>query len=149
MRRFQEQAGFTLIETLLYAFFVSLIVGGALGAAYSIIQNSDHMNAQVAAQEDATFVTRKIIWAFNGATSVSTTPATLTVHRASAPTTVVFDMNSSSLRIKKDAAAPVFLTGIGSTISSVSFTHLTSPEGVMTAFFVNGQQFTLTTYLHP
>lgn len=144
-----SQSGFTLIETLLYAVFLSFMLGGTLGAAFQIIQNSDRMSAQIAAQEDATFIIRKLDWALTSATDVAVpTPTTLIVSRASAPTLTTFDLSGSDLRMARGAASPAALNGTANPIASLSFTRFASPKGIRATFSINGQPFTMTYYLH-
>ena len=141
------QSGFTLIETLLYVLFLSLILSAALGAAYSIIQGSERTTIQVATAEEANFLSRKISWALTGASAVSFPAADhLSITRWSTPTSVDFRLNAGAMEMDRGDGW-VVLTGAGNTISSVSFDHLTSPEGVQANFAVNGTAFVLTKYL--
>jgi type II secretory pathway pseudopilin PulG len=142
-----SQAGFTLIETLLYVLFLSFIIGGALGATYEIIQNGDRTAILIADAAEANFLLRKLDWALIGASAVSfPAPGQLAVTRWSTPTSVRFRLNSTDMEMD-DGDGWTVLNGNGMAISSVSFTHLTTPEGVRTDFAVNGLTYTMTKYL--
>ena len=143
----KTDAGFTLIETLLYALFLSFIIGGALGATYEIIQNGDRTAANIASAAEANFLLRKLDWALTGASGVSfPAPGRLAITRWSAPSDVQFRLNGNDMDIDTGDGWTV-LNGAGMAIASVSFTHLTAPEGVRTNFSVNGLMYTMTKYL--
>jgi len=142
-----SQSGFTLIETLLYVVFLSLILSGTLGAAYSIIQGSDHMTIQVVTAEEANFLSRKMSWALTGASALSfPSPGRISITRWGTPATVDFRLNAGAMEMNRGGGW-IALTGADDTVSSVSFDHLASPEGVQVHFTINGTAFVLTRYL--
>ena len=151
MRKIKHNAGFTLIETMLYIALFAIIIGGAIVTAYSIIESGGKNEAKFQVQEEANFLLRKINWALTGADSLSTTasPPTLTVHKG--VTTLVFSLNvaSASLQLKTNAAAPVPLSSRNVVIASLSFQPSTigTLNAVRSTFTVNGEKFETTKYL--
>ena len=144
--------GFTLIETLLYALFLSFILSGTLGAAYQIIQSSDRLSLQVTAVEEANFLNRKIDWALTDSTISSPAPgtssSTLSVNKAGS---LIFDLNGTDARLKRGAASPLVLNSAAAPVSGLTFYHIAAvgsqPEGIRANFVVNGFPFSITKYL--
>lgn len=55
--------GFTLIETLVYIALLGILMGGAMLAVYQLIANVGQVNANIAIEEEANFLLRKVNWA--------------------------------------------------------------------------------------
>lgn len=120
--------GFTLIETLIYLFILSTILGALLLSVYSIFETSDSVQSTVELVENAKFYEQKTRWALTGATQInspasSSTAASLSLNRADTANPVVFDLSGGVARIKIGAANPVPLTNGFVTVSSLSFSN--------------------------
>ena len=63
----KKNAGFTLIEVIIYIGLFAIVIGGGMLATYSIIQSTSAGTNQVILQEEANFLLRKIDWALTGA----------------------------------------------------------------------------------
>ncbi|MEK7536067.1 MAG: type II secretion system protein [Patescibacteria group bacterium] len=155
----RKQSGFTLIETMIYLALFSIIIGGSMITAYSIIENSDKTQAQVVLQEEANFMLRKLDWAITGSSSItlpmvgsSGTGLELTKSIG----TIEFQLNGNKLQIKKGAGAFLDLNNANVTIDSLFFAHVAGgggkPESVVTTFVLvdnygHNQTFSQTKYL--
>ena len=161
MRKYNKKnsTGFTLIEIVIYLALFSIIIGGGMIAVYEIIQSADAGENQVILQEEANFLLRKIDWALTGATSVAVTsfPQTFSVTKSGLPT-LLFDYNSSNLRLKRGSSSAVILNSSSITVSNLSFVKTVvsgKPDAITTTFTLttaqNGrntsQVFTTTKYL--
>lgn len=71
--------GFTLIEVLIYIGLYSIIMGGAVVAAYAIFESSAHNQTKAMVEEEGNFLAGKIDWALSKAQSASVAGDTLTV----------------------------------------------------------------------
>ena len=158
-RKNSKNRGFTLIEVVIYLALFTIIIGGGMVSTYSIIESTNAGSNQVTLQEEANFLLRKVDWALIGASSVSViiSPPTLIVTKTGLPT-LLFDLNSSNLRLTRGGASPVILNSSNTKVSNLSFTHITGggkPDAITTTFTLttaqNGrntsQIFTTTKYL--
>jgi prepilin-type N-terminal cleavage/methylation domain-containing protein len=67
----KKQAGFTLIETVIYLALFGIMFSGAIAGAYSIMESSNRNHAWAMAQEEGQFLIAKIGWAVSNAKSAS------------------------------------------------------------------------------
>lgn len=67
----KNDAGFTLIEMLVYLGLFALIMTGAFVGAYQLIEHSVRTQAHVERSEELGFILRKITWMLGSASSVS------------------------------------------------------------------------------
>src|SRR4030042_506817 len=139
-----SQAGFTLIESLLYIALFSIIIGGALVAVYQMIESSDAVSAKNIVEMEGSFLLRKIDWALTGAFQVDTiSPHHLFIEKkeidyCSATTTYEFYLNSTNLILRKGCTAPTSFAGYPLSGTSVKiegldflkFTALEKPDGI-------------------
>lgn len=157
MKRFQSLKGFTLIETIIYTALFSLIIGLVIGAVYNIIEGSDDLQKNIIANAEAHFLTRKVEWALTGVSLINSpasgfTNTSLSVDKINyAQNPVVFDLDSSNLRIKKGSASPVILNNENVAISDLQFEHLAAslyrPAAIKASFKVNSEPYSTTIYL--
>lgn len=153
-RKQKTNAGFTLIETLIYVALFVIMLGGSLGAVYQIIQSSNAANAKMIMNDEANFLLRKINWALAGASNVSVpTPQKLTVYKATPPpggNPIVFDLNGGNLRIARGTGAPTVLNSANISVASLSFQKIAEagrPDAIKTSFKINSQEFETLKYL--
>jgi len=67
-----SQLGFTLFETLIYIALFGFIMSGAIVSAYQIFEGTSQVQSIAQREIELNFLLRKINWAIDGATSVST-----------------------------------------------------------------------------
>lgn len=75
------EAGFTLIETLVYLALFAIMIGGIVLASYMLFESSDRNQAKAMLQEEKNFLLSKINYALSGAKTVSASGATLAVSK--------------------------------------------------------------------
>ena len=158
MSKSSRKNGFAIIEVVVYLALFSIIIGGGMVAVYQIIQSTDAGENQVILQEEANFLLRKINWSLTGADTVDVPSSTsLSVDKPGMPT-LLFDLNSSNLRLKTGSDPAVILNSESISVSGLSFSKTVSsgkPDAIATAFTLttvqNGrnmsQEFTTTKYL--
>src|SRR5581483_3447430 len=69
--------GFTLIEVVVYLALFAILFGGAVLAAYNIVESSGRNQSKADIQQEGEFIIGKINWALSGAASVSSPGAGL------------------------------------------------------------------------
>lgn len=170
---FIKNAGFTLIETIIYLGLFGLIIGGGMVATYQIIQGSQQTNNQVIVNEEATFLLQKINWALAGAANITTptsstaaTNLSLTKIIAGTPTILTFEINAddascpvNSLCLKRPAMSVEPLNSSSISVTNMSFLRQPAANGkpdAITASFtltalqageIESQNFSTTKYL--
>lgn len=150
----KTNAGFTLIETLIYVTLFVVMIGGSLGAVYQIIQSTNAANAWIVVNNEANFLLRKINWALTGASAVSVpSPQDLQIYKTTPPpggNPIVFDWNGGNLRMARGGGAPVILNSVNIAVASLSFQKIVEtgrPDAIKTGFKINGQNFETLKYL--
>lgn len=140
-----NKTGFTLIESIIYLALFAIIIGGGMVATYQIIQATDASTNHVILQAEANFLFRKIDWALNGATSITTpadaTPTTnLIVNKNinGSPTELTFTLSGTDLALERGSAGANILNSSSITVDALSFKQ--DPTDSITT------DFTLTTY---
>ena len=68
------RSGFTLIEVIIYLALFSILIGGALVSAYSLIESNERNQTKAIVQNEGAFVLAKIDWALSGIQSVDQPP---------------------------------------------------------------------------
>lgn len=63
--------GFTLIETIVYLALFSILMGGAVVAAFNIFEGAGRQATRTMLEEEGNFLIAKINWAVSGAQSVN------------------------------------------------------------------------------
>jgi hypothetical protein len=149
--------GFTLIETLIYAALISVVIGFSLMATYQIIDGSEKLNEKINTEEEAGFLLKKIEWSLIGAETVisplsGATSSVLSVNKANFPdNSLVFDLDSYFLRLKRGAGTPVILNSQNVKIANLVFEHLAAdgnkPAGIKTSFYADEKPYEITVYL--
>ncbi len=156
MDLFKRIRGFTLIETIIYSVLIAVIIGYSIGGVYSLIQDSQRLNARAIIDEEANFLLKKIDWALSSVDLVllpvaGTIGSSLSLNRFSFPLNpIVFDLNSGNLRMSYSLSQPVILNNDRVVVTNLSFQHIApvglKPAAIKTTMTVNGRVYTMTMY---
>lgn len=124
-----NQKGFTLIETLIYAIIFVIVIGGMVSFAFAMLTSSQRANTQIEISDNARFLTQKLQRAIQGAASINSpavgaSASSLSLTTASASMNpLVIDLADGVVRTKKASQTPVALTNSMVVVSSLSFTN--------------------------
>ncbi len=132
MANLKNNSGFTLVEVLIYSALFSLMMVGALGGAYMVIQGANQSNARLLVDDEANFVLRKINWALTGVSFISVPSPGLTLNTLDVTKTgvgsVKFRLNSEN--IEMDAGSGYIpLDTVNVIAASLSFEHIPASVG--------------------
>lgn len=156
----KKQAGFTLLETLIYLALFAILIGGVLASVYSITENSGKIQAQTVLQQEANFILMKIDWAITGSTAivspaVGVTDNNLQLTKSSG--SVFFQPSGGNkLQIKEGTGPFTDLNNDDVVITAISFQHVAGgsgkPESTVTTFtlsdnYGHNQVFSKTRFL--
>src|SRR3989344_9023228 len=117
LKSFTNGAGFTLIETLVYLGLFSILIGGALVAAFGIFESNGRNQTKAMVQEEGQFLAAKIDWVLSGVRSVDAPPASspgslLSVTKYGGGTVEV-SLAGTDMRIQRNAGPVRTLNKIG------------------------------------
>ncbi len=154
-------AGFTLIETLIYVAFFTMLIGTLLSITYQTIASTDQVNRKITIQQEGNFLLKKIDWALTGldlaanggnpiALPSSGTGNILQAYKYGfAQSPISFSQNGSSLEMSVQGGLPVKLNSSNVIVSNFLVNHYTvsGKEFVEVDFILNGEQFKLTKYV--
>lgn len=155
--------GFTLIEVIIYIALFSILIFGAFGTVFSILESASKIDETITIEEEGNFLLRKINWVLSSNDSlnpptVSGSPCsqTLTVNKIS------FSLNPIILRIntilginyiemKEGPGSYIPLTSANARITCLSFIQIpisgNGPSGITANITMDGKTFTTTKYL--
>jgi len=123
--------GVTLIETLIYIFLFSLIMGGGIATGFWTFESTARTGRLAPVEQEADFVLRKLNWASVG--SAVTSPAqgaTGTALRFSRDGVVyTFTKSGDELTLSTDGGAPVPLTTGDVSLDGFMVEHLETSSG--------------------
>ncbi|KKW18275.1 MAG: hypothetical protein A2131_00525 [Candidatus Sungbacteria bacterium GWC2_49_10] len=143
----KKNSGFTLIETLVYLGLFSILIGGALVAAFGIFESNGRNQTKAMVQEEGQFLAAKIDWVLSGVRSVDAPPASspgslLSVTKYGGGTVEV-SLAGTDMRIQRNAGPVRTLNNSNVKVSGVAFTHMYSgaenPESVEARFRVSAR----------
>ncbi len=147
-------AGFTLIETVIYIALLGLIVGSGIVAAYHMIEENNRLRGQIIIAEEGNFLLRKIDSVLTGASIIylpTAGTAGQVLRLSNNGTLFRFELSSGILMIKKDSGDLISLNSDNTTVTNLIFEHIpsnsTKPAGVRVGLLLNGISFQLTKYL--
>ncbi len=137
-----SQAGFTLIETLVYLGLYAIIILGALAAAYGMFESSAHNETAAMIEEEGDYLTTKIDWALSDAASIRlpASPGSVLSLVRSDGSSVVISSFGTSMLIQENAAPAQVLNNSSVSIVGLAFVHTLStsdgvdPESVSASF---------------
>ncbi len=143
-----EEAGFTLLETLLYIALLSFFLASLVGITYQSLDSAGQIGRKIAIQQEANFILRKMDWAITGASDITGTADHLTITRTVSPTSVEFisDTLNKGMDIKAELGQ-MKLNSSNVKVENVNFVISGSPKKVVASFDINGENFSLTRYL--
>ena len=153
MRKKLLQRGFTLVEVLVYIVLFSMLMTGAVVSAFELLQSGQRQDISFAAQQEGTFLNRKLAWALAPATAVSVSGKVLTITRPDLgnQSPLVFDGSGTRMTLTRGSATAQPLTTDGLVLEDVSFVVTPAqngfPQAVHAAFTLGGKEFTYATYL--
>lgn len=153
-----KQSGFTLMEVLVYLGLFVILCGGAVAAAYNIIQISNRNQTKSMVQEEGNFLLAKINWALSGVDAVNQ-PAVgasgsfLSINKVTGldalnqpvitPITIGFPTGDVIIGYPNNPAPNTFtLNNSNIKISDFNFTHNassgggTNPESIQASFTI-------------
>jgi prepilin-type N-terminal cleavage/methylation domain-containing protein len=147
--------GFTLMEVLIYIGLFSILMSGAVVAAYQLMGSGTHNQLSVLTQEEGTFLNRKINWALTGASAVNVSGggSTLTITRPDlgAQSPLVISGTGGTITLMRSGSAQVVLSSASLQVTDVSFVVTPAafgrPTEVDVSFLVNTLPFVFKTYL--
>ncbi len=120
--------GFTLIELLLYMAIVSVVTTSLISFGWNIINSGVKSTVDEEVYSNGRFISEKIKYEIrnaSGINSVAATSISLSESQVQDNPTVI-SLNSSSVTIKKGAAAPVSLNSNDTVITKLVFTNYSS-----------------------
>ena len=172
MSRFSTQRGVMLIELVVYIALFTLIIGGAVVAAYQVFESSGRSQTHAMLQEEGDFLLAKINWTLSGVETITApvlpsagqacrTSNTLSVTKWNAAIgTIVIDQRGSDMRLARGGNLANILNNSNVTITNLIFKYCylggNNPASVATNFTLqsrstNGlpirQDFFITNYL--
>src|SRR3989344_3611457 len=137
--------GFTLIETIIYIALFTILMGGALATAYSLIEGADGTQTKTTVQEEANFVLRKIDWALTGTETINIPGAgysdILSVSKYDG-TNIVIQLTSGKIEISEDGGATFLpITTDNVAVGTLQFYHIpalgSGPEGIQASITIS------------
>jgi hypothetical protein len=104
---FNNQAGVTLIEVLIYITLFTLLIGTLLGTAYQTLASAGQISKNIALAQEGDFILRKIAWALDGASAVTLgpKPSDILITRFSGPSALSFSRNGNFIYLNSGAGA--------------------------------------------
>lgn len=147
------------METLIYIALFSILMSGAVVAAYNLLEGGSRNKIAIWIQEEGTFINRKINWALTGASAVSASPdgTTLTITRPNlgSQSPLIITGARATISIKRGASAPVELNrerfAVEDPTSGRLFTVQSAsagrPASVTISFEIQGRPFIFRTYV--
>lgn len=153
-------SGFTLIETLVYIALLGLMMGGTIMAVYEILQGSGFVSTKTTAQNEGSFVLRKINWALSGVKTI-TVPlvgcgSELAVSKFDGTTAVIqlgSGLDAEKILMKENAGTFLPITTDNVQVTNLQFCKIVSDSiGVSAAVTVktansSALDFTTTKYI--
>ena len=135
------QAGFTLLETLIYIALLSFIMTGVILGAMEVMYGTARTRDSIILEQEAHFIFRKIDWALNGSVvitepSMGWTSDTLTVDGQT------FAVDTGVLELDGEALTPSSIT-VSQFI--VERTPSSEEDAVSLGFKLNNKEFATST----
>ena len=153
----ESSRGFTLIEVVVYIALISIVIGYSTSGDYTLIRDSERLNARVIIDAEANFLLKKIEWALSSVQNI-TNPSSgfsddsLSIERYnfSANNPVVFDLDSDgNLRITVGVNTEILNSELIN-VDNLLFEHIAPngdrPAGLKTSMDVNRRTYEMTLY---
>lgn len=152
-----KNAGFTLIEVLIYSFFLSFIMISALLGAYQIISASEKLSIKSFIEQEGNFILRKIDWVLTGANSISSPPinssSSVLILEKENLGVLEFILDNGKIKLSRNGGISNALNSDYFNVSDLFFSY-SDPDGagggpgeIKMSFKIEGQLFEITKYL--
>ena len=146
------ESGFTLIETVVYVALLSILLSGAIVAAFSLSDGAAKNTETLQTKEEIAFIEDKIGWALMNATSITTTATSIRIQKmtgddfVSSDNPITLYEDDAMLLLKRGSAAPVPLNPDGFPVTAFHSSIKTTNSGkqVSVAFEMRDQSFDAT-----
>lgn len=143
-----------MVEVLIYIALFGMLMTGAVVSAFELLQSGQRQDLSFSAQQEGTFVARKLAWALAPATAVSVSGGnvlTITRNDLGLQSPLVFSGTSTRMTLKRGSGAPLPLTTDGIELTQVAFSVTPPANGLPTAvraeYTLGGKQFSYAMYL--
>jgi prepilin-type N-terminal cleavage/methylation domain-containing protein len=146
-----KSSGFTLIEVVIYLALFSILIGGLLVTAQGLWQNAGVTSSKVNIEEEVNFVNKKLDWALTGATAPTFTSNILKMTNHGKTYAFKFDIDEIDFCDTGTCPAastnyfPITTQNV--TVSSFSFSYLSTTKLLTGNFTINGIKVDITRYL--
>lgn len=142
----QTQAGFTLLESIIYIGLFTLIIGGAVISTYYIFDSNSRLQGKVYSQQEGNFVLSKFNWALSGSSTatVQVSPPVLAVTRAGVVYTFSFDAAKKAVTLSRDGGVAEVLNNDAAPVSNFAAARLVTagePDKVSMSFNIDNLSF--------
>jgi Tfp pilus assembly protein PilE len=120
--------GFTLVEVLIYLGLYALLIGGAVVAAYNMVESSGRNETAAMVEEEGQYLTAKIDWALGSQEMQNPT----------------FDVASGSMRLSWGSNTPQGISNSNVSVSDfvlATSTDLNAASFTLTALTPNGSAY--------
>lgn len=136
-------AGFTLLETLVYMSLLSILLSGAFGVLYGIMESAKRYNLRTQIISEGNYVQSKLKYLFYSAASVSVSYSAITFHPLNNPAQVVqVSLQNGHLVIQRGSSTPVSVTS--DNIIVQNFIATSTPAQFFVNFKINSTDFMVT-----
>jgi type II secretory pathway pseudopilin PulG len=144
--------GFTLIETIIYIALFSILIGGGVTTAYSLIESSDRNQTETLLTDESLFIFSKIRWIISQTDTIQNPPIntlgqSLTVipWNRDIGNTVTIAFTGTNITLQKDTDSEIILNDSRVLVSHVQITHAlpigtnTEPEFIETTYTLSAR----------
>ena len=150
----RSNAGFTLIETIIYIGLFAVIMSSGLLVVHELLEGAAQTNARATVQDEENFVLRKIDWALGGVSSsmpaFGGTPSSITIVRYDG-NTVQFRLNGTRVEMSENGGAYTPITTDNVRVTALSFSYIApsglGPAGISASITVSGMSASTTRYI--
>jgi len=163
----QSDAGFTLIEVIIYIALFTILIGTAFVTVFELIDGSNKLNQKNTTEEEGNFVMRKINWALTGISNDTSdiaspsifypyaTSNTLSIKKWWMGSEISVDLRlnvaSSSIEMREGTNDFLPISTINVKVTNLSFGFIPAsgngPAGIIATTTINGIDFVLTKYI--
>ncbi len=144
--------GFTLIETIIYIALFSILIGGGVTTAYSLIESSDRNQTETLLTDESLFLFSKIRWIISQTDTIQNPPIntsrqslTVTPWNRDIGNTVTIAFIGTNITLQKDTNSEIILNDSRVLVSHVQITHTlpigtnTEPEFIETTYTLSAR----------
>lgn len=123
------QAGFTLIELILYMAIITIVLGALIPFAWDIIGGSVKSSAEQEVSSQGRYVSERIKLEIRDASGITSVAAgTISLTNFSPDTTTVIDLSGGKIRVNKNGSGAINLNSDDTSVTALTFTNYTSAD---------------------